>query len=134
MSAKRTIMLEGTKISQEYITGEVFYKMRQTDIKPFNSIIKDVFFKSGSRNNWHIYAGLQMLIVTEGIGYYQERGTPIRLIRKGEVITIRAGVEHWHGASPNSLFSHIVIATDIDKGGVKWLERVTDEEYNSFIE
>jgi quercetin dioxygenase-like cupin family protein len=35
----------------------------------------------------HIPGG-QILIVTDGTGYYQEKGKPIQLIRKGDVVNI----------------------------------------------
>jgi quercetin dioxygenase-like cupin family protein len=91
-----------------------------------------LLFEPGSRNNWHTNTGLQLLVATEGIGYFQERGNPIRLIRKGEVLTILPDVEHWYGATPTSRFSHIAIITEIDRGIGIWMEQVTDEEYNSF--
>ena len=71
-------------------------------------------------------------MVTDGIGYYQEKGKPIQLIKKGDVINIPPGVEHWHGASHDTGMTHIAINPNMQKGIAVWLERVTDEEYNSF--
>ena len=92
----------------------------------------NVVFEPGARNNWHTHPGGQILIVTDGIGYYQEKGKPIQLLRKGDVVNIPPDVEHWHGASPNSEFTHIAVNPNTQKGIVVWLERVTDEEYNNF--
>ncbi len=72
------------------------------------------------------------LIGIEGTGYYQEKGKPIQQLHKGDVIKILPGIEHWHGASPDSEFTHIAINTNTQKGIVEWLQRVTNEEYNSF--
>jgi 4-carboxymuconolactone decarboxylase len=94
-------------------------------------IVSLVTFQLGVRTNWHIHPGGQILIVTEGVGYYQEKGKPIQILRKGDIIKCSPGVEHWHGASPDSEFAHLVVAPDIEKGEVTWLQRVTDEEYNS---
>jgi quercetin dioxygenase-like cupin family protein len=71
--------------------------------------------------------------VTEGVGYFQERGQPIRLIRQGEVVHVPPDVEHWHGASPDSEFTHIAINTNTQKGIVLWMEPVTDEVYNQQV-
>jgi quercetin dioxygenase-like cupin family protein len=71
-------------------------------------------------------------LVTQGTGYYQEKGKPIQLLHKGDVVKILPDVEHWHGASPDSEFTHIAVNTNTQKGVVEWLQRVTDEEYNSF--
>ena len=48
------------------------------------------------------------------------------------MIKILPDVVHWHGASPDSEFAHIAINPNTQKGAVEWLERETDDEYNSF--
>ena len=78
--------------------------------------------------------GTQLLLCTSGKGYYQEKGKPIQLLLPGDVVKIAPDVIHWHGAAPDSEFTHIAIGTQLDKGGVTWLEPVTDEEYNSYKE
>ena len=69
-------------------------------------------------------------MATDGIGYYQEKGKPIQILRKGDVVKILPDLEHWHGASPDSEFTHLAINTNTQKGVVVWLQRVTDEEYS----
>ena len=59
-----------------------------------------------------------------------ERGKPIQIVHKGDVIKCLPGVEHWHGASPQSSFAYIG-TTPTQKGKTIWLKRVTDEEYKS---
>jgi len=51
-------------------------------------------------------------------------------VHKGDVIKCLPGVEHWHGAAPNSTFSYVGV-TPTAKGKTIWLKRVTDEEYNN---
>ena len=91
-----------------------------------------VTFLPCARSAWHTHPGGQILIATDGIGYYQEKGKPIQLLHKGDVVKIPPGVKHWHGASADSEFTHIAVNTNTQKGIVEWLEKVTDEEYNSF--
>ena len=134
MSAKYTTVTEEGKIPNTYMTRNVSYKKQTSDIHPQNTVIKDVAFETGSRSNWHINSSLQLLIATDGIGYYQERGKAMRLVHKGQVLTILPGIEHWYGATPFSRFSHISIITEIDKGSGIWLDSVTDEEYNGFLD
>jgi quercetin dioxygenase-like cupin family protein len=134
MSAKYTTVTEEGKIPNTYMTGNVSYKKQTSDIHPQNTVIKDVAFEAGSRSNWHINSSLQLLIATDGIGYYQERGKAMQLVHKGQVLTILPGIEHWYGATPFSRFSHISIITEIDKGSGIWLDSVTDEEYNGFLD
>ena len=75
--------------------------------------IFNVTFEPGCRNNWHIHhavsGGGQMLICVGGRGYYQKWGKePVEMI-PGIVVNIPANVKHWHGAAPDSWFSHLAI-------------------------
>ena len=98
----------------------------------FGCTVANVTFAAGCRNSWHSHKGGQLLLCTSGKGYYQEKGKPIRLLLPGDVVKIAPDVIHWHGAAPDSEFSHLAIGTQLDKGGVTWLDPVTDEEYNSY--
>jgi quercetin dioxygenase-like cupin family protein len=129
---QNTIFSKGDKASPDYFTGRAWVKMLVQDDATFNCSIGNVTFEPGARNNWHTHPGGQILIVTEGTGYCQEKGKPIQLLRKGDVVKILPDVEHWHGASPEGEFTHIAINTNTQKGIVVWLQRVTDEEYSSF--
>ena len=100
----------------------------------FGCTVSNVTFAPGCRNSWHSHKGGQLLLCTSGKGYYQEKGKPIQLLLPGDVVKIAPDVIHWHGAAPDSEFTHIAIGTQLDKGGVTWLEPVTDEEYNSYKE
>ncbi|WP_426485525.1 cupin domain-containing protein [Flavobacterium sp. 2] len=132
MSTQYTTVTEEGKVPNTYMTGEVSYKKQTSEIHPENTVIKEVSFEPSARSNWHSNVSLQMLIATGGTGYYQERGSEIRMLQKDEVVTILPGVEHWYGATPFNKFSYIAIITEVDKGFGTWLEKVTDEEYFSF--
>jgi quercetin dioxygenase-like cupin family protein len=132
MSTLYTTVIEEGKIPNTYMTGEVSYKKQTSNIHPENTAIKEVVCEPGARCNWHINPSLQLLIATNGIGYFQEKGQAIRLLHKDEVVTILPGIEHWYGATPFNKFSYIAIITEIDKGSGSWLASVTDEEYFSF--
>ena len=69
------------------------------------------------------------MLVTDGKGYYQEKGKTAQLIQKGDVVRIPPDTEHWHGAAPDHGLTHIAISPNTDKGSVIWLQAVTDEEY-----
>jgi quercetin dioxygenase-like cupin family protein len=125
------IFSKGEKANVDYFTGTAWIKMLVTNDPVLNCQIANVVFEPGARNNWHTHRGGQVLIVTDGIGYYQEKGKPVQLLRKGDVVKILPGVVHWHGASPDSEFTHIAVNPNTQKGIVEWLQRVTDEEYNS---
>ncbi len=96
--------------------------------------IANVTFEPGCRNNWHIHhatkEGGQILLCTDGEGWYQEEGKKAIKLVPGSVVYIRSGVKHWHGATKDSWFSHIAIAVPGENTSNEWLEEVSDEEYN----
>ena len=96
---------------------------------PFNCVMGSVTCEPGARSNWHTHPAGQILLVTEGTGYTQERGKQIQVIHKGDVIKCLPNVEHWHGATPATSMTHIAINPNAEKGVVTWLQKVTDKEY-----
>lgn len=129
-SESKTLFEKGEKVKNENFTGTAYLKMLVTN-DPENPItVGNVTFKPGARNRWHKHPGGQILLVTDGVGYYQERGQAKKILRKGDVIKCPPNVEHWHGASIDSHFSHLAIGNS-DKQAVIWLLPVTDEEYEN---
>jgi quercetin dioxygenase-like cupin family protein len=126
------IFPQGERAPAEYFTGTAWIKPLVPLDNSFNCVIGNVTFEPGTRNNWHTHPGGQILLVTDGTGYFQEKGKPIQLLQKGNVITIPPDVMHWHGASPDSQLTHIAISTNAQKGVVTWLQPVTDEEYYDY--
>jgi quercetin dioxygenase-like cupin family protein len=126
---QNTMSPKGEKAPPDYFTGTVWIKNLLPADDTFNTLIGNVSFEPGARNNWHTHPGGQILIATQGIGYYQEKGKPIQVLRKGDVVKILPDIVHWHGASPDNEFTHIAVNTNTSKGIVVWLNRVSDEEY-----
>ena len=95
----------------------------------------NVTFEPGCRNNWHIHhaesGGGQILICVGGRGYYREWGKDPVELTPGKVVNIPAGVKHWHGAAPDSWFSHLAVEVPGEGCSAEWLEAVDDEEYSS---
>lgn len=114
----------------EYFTGKAFVKILVAADGLTNCNISEVAFDAGSRNNWHTHPSNQILMVKEGICYYQEEGKDLQKVNPGAVINILPGVKHWHGASPTEPMFHIAININTDKGIVNWMEAVTEEEYD----
>lgn len=102
-----------------------------TQIKELNVPISNVTFEPGCRNNWHKHSGGQILICVGGEGYYQERGKAAQKLKEGDIVEIAPNIEHWHGAAPDSWFSHLAIACNPQTNENTWLEPVSDEEYNN---
>jgi quercetin dioxygenase-like cupin family protein len=111
-------------------TGEIWLSELVQGDSTFDPTIAQATYGPGARLDWHIHPGGQVLLITEGTGYYEERGKPIRIVHKGDIIKCAPGVEHWHGAAPGSTFAYIAV-TPSQKGKTIWLEPVTDKDYNS---
>ena len=92
--------------------------------------VANVTFEPGCRNNWHIHhKGAQILLVTDGRGYYQEWGKVAIELKPGDVVNIPSEVKHWHGAAKDSVFAHIAIEVPAKDASNEWLEPVSDEVY-----
>lgn len=122
---------QGKPNNPAYFTGEVYLQplVGENDSDGYYSA-GSVTFMPGARTNWHTHPSVQALIVTEGEGWYQERGKNAVKLRKGSVIPIPVGVEHWHGASKDSKLVHIAITNFKDGNAVTWMSPVTNEEYS----
>jgi quercetin dioxygenase-like cupin family protein len=111
-------------------TGNIWLKELNVGDSTFDPSIAVATYDTGAKLDWHIHPGGQVLLITEGTGYYQERGKPLQIVHKGDVIKCAPGVEHWHGASPKSGFAYIAV-TPTQKGKTIWLEPVSDKDYTS---
>jgi 4-carboxymuconolactone decarboxylase len=127
---KEPTFAKGNKVSNGNFTGNVWVNMLTSVDRANSTSVGNVTFAPKARSNWHRHPSGQILLVTDGLGYYQEKGQPIRLIRKGDVIKCPPNIAHWHGASRDSFMTHVTLGPDNGKGPVEWLGSVTDEEYN----
>jgi quercetin dioxygenase-like cupin family protein len=123
------IFPKGEKSPNDHHVGTVYLKELNTPDSIFKYSIAVATFEPGSYLYWHTHPGGQILMITEGTGYYQEKGKPKQTVRKGDVIKCLPGVEHWHGASAQSGFIYIA-TTPAQKGKTIWLQKVTDAQYN----
>ena len=135
MPARRaeTLFPKGEKITSNNFTGTVWLSMMLNNDSTLHARMGNVTFEPNARTNWHSHPGGQILLITYGVGYYQEKGKSARLLRKSDVVEIPPNTVHWHGAAPDSELSHIAISLNTDKGDVIWLQPVTDEEYRQSI-
>lgn len=95
--------------------------------------VTNVTFEPATRNNWHIHhakqGGGQTLICVAGTGIYQAEGQAPQLLKPGMVVSIPAGVKHWHGAVDDSWFAHLAIENPGVETSNEWLEPVDDKAY-----
>jgi quercetin dioxygenase-like cupin family protein len=129
----QAIFPKGEKGPAEHFTGNAWNAGLVANDSTYNTVIGNVYFEPGARSNWHTHPSGQILIITDGVGYYQEKGQPRRTIRKGDVIKCPPNVLHWHGASRDTGMEQLYILPKTEKGIVQWLQPVTDEEYSTAI-
>lgn len=126
-----TIFPKGQKAPQANFTGAVWVHGLIEADSAFNIPVASVTFEPGARSFWHTHEGGQALIAIDGIGYYQEKGKPIQILRKGDSVKCPPNTQHWHGASPEVGFVQLAVTPNAAKGRVIWLQAVTDEEYGN---
>ncbi len=115
----------------EYFTGTVRIDPLFSPPDPARVAGALVTFEPGARTAWHTHPLGQTLIVTAGCGWVQREGGPIEEIRPGDVVWFAPGEKHWHGARATSAMSHIAIQEKLDGSPVTWMEKVSDDQYQS---
>ncbi|RZM23134.1 MAG: cupin domain-containing protein [Pedobacter sp.] len=122
---------KGDKLTNGYFTGNAFLKPLLAKDENNGFAMGSVTFEPGARTNWHTHPKGQVLIITEGQGWYQEKGQSAQVLKKGDVINIPENIVHWHGASSESMMSHIAITNYDGDDNVVWLKPVTGDEYTA---
>lgn len=120
---------KGQQINNTNFTGKVWLNNLVLADSSNTNAVGSVTFEPGARTRWHSHPAGQIILALDGTGYYQEEGKPKEIVRKGDVVKCPADIPHWHGASADDTFVQVAI-TGREKGETKWLEEVTDEEYN----
>ncbi len=131
MDIKRVGSSASTKGPAEYFTGVV----RIDPLFPANRS------GAGGRQCGHVRAGRAHGLAYaparsgphrhSGCGRAQREGGPIEDIRPGDVVVFAPGEKHWHGAAPTTAMTHIAIQEALDGKAVDWMEKVSDEQYQS---
>jgi quercetin dioxygenase-like cupin family protein len=133
MEIKRSGSQPSGKGPAEYFTGTVRIDPLFAPPDPARVAMALVTFEPGARTAWHTHPLGQRLIVTAGCGRAQREGGPIEEIRPGDVVSFAPDEKHWHGASPTTAMTHIAVQEALDGKVVDWMERVSDEQYQSAV-
>jgi quercetin dioxygenase-like cupin family protein len=131
MDIKRSGSQPSTKGSTEYFTGAVRIDPLFQANDPARVVGASVTFEPGSRTAWHTHPLGQTLIVTTGYGLVQRWDGPIEEIHPGDVVWFSPGEKHWHGATSTTALTHIAIQEQLEGKTVDWMEKVSDEQYQS---
>jgi len=122
---------EGFKAPNTRYIGEAWInRLLQADDDLTYSITKATF-KANSTLDWHKHGTVQVLIVTAGKGYYQEKGKEPMIMEEGDIIKCEKNTEHWHSSSKQSDVTYLALY-----GGEKptiWTAVLTQEYYDSVV-
>ena len=125
----------GNQLPSPPFTGEAYIQpMIQPDDVFHFPATNNITFAPGAHSTWHRHGGM-VVMVTGGVGLYQEEGKPALILRQGDVLEIPAGVRHWHGATLDDWFSQIVIY-DTTWQGEEHIEEdntLSDEDYKRVV-
>ena len=122
------IFPKGEKITNSNFVGSAWLNSLVTGDSTNYNAVGSVTFEPGARTNWHLHPAGQIILAIGGVAYYQEKGSPKKILQKGDAVKCPPNVPHWHGASPDKEFIQIAI-TGRQNGPTEWLQAVTEEEY-----
>lgn len=131
MEIKRCGSRPSGKGPAEYFTGTVRIDPLFDPSNPPGVSGGSVTFEPGARTAWHTHPLGQTLIVTSGLGRVQRWDGPVEEVRPGDVVWIPPEEKHRHGASPTVAMTHIAIQEALDGKIADWLEKVSDEQYET---
>ncbi len=124
----------GRPIESPNFTGHVWVERMLTIEDEDQAVpIGNVTFPPKSRSNWHHHSAGQTLLILDGVGYYQQEGEAIQVLRKGDKVQCPPNVKHWHGAANSHWFVQLALTKEHPDGRVIWGETVTEEQYRAGI-
>ncbi|MGK7392722.1 MAG: DUF4440 domain-containing protein [Candidatus Cyclobacteriaceae bacterium M2_1C_046] len=118
----------GVKAPNVNHTGDVWLSHVSEADETFDYNIAHVVMAPGAKLNWHLHPAGQQLLITKGVGYYQEKGKAVQVVRKGDLIKCEPNVEHWHAASPDNEVAYLAISGNKP---TQWTEELTQEAYDA---
>lgn len=114
---------------EAWFTGTVWMETVIEAPEPARIRALRVSFEPGARTAWHTHKLGQTLHVASGVGRVALRGEAPRVIRPGDTVWIPPGVEHWHGAGPDTAMTHFALQEAEDGATTDWLDKVSDDDY-----
>ena len=120
---------EGIKAPNTHYIGEAWLNPLLRAEGDMNYNITKATFKANSTLDWHKHTTSQVIIVVDGMGYYQERGKEPIYMKTGDVIKCEKGIEHWHSSSKEKDVTYLAIY-----GGTQptiWTEVLSQKDYDA---
>ena len=135
MPVKAGVIRAGARTTRrgaaETFTGVVFQDPVITAEAPSRLGGSVVTFTPGARTAWHSHPVGQTLFCLSGVGRICFKDEKPQVLNPGDTVNIPPDTMHWHGASPDRLFSHLALSEAGEQGqGTAWGTHVSDAEYN----
>lgn len=113
----------------EYFTGQVQVKPLFSANETADYSGAYVSFSPAARTAWHEHPGGQHMVVISGAALTGTRDGKVFRVEAGDALWCPAGIDHWHGATPDAAMTHLVITGRRGGEVVVWKEHVDDETY-----
>ena len=114
-----------------WFTGAVYVDAVAAPSGTSRVMASNVHFTPGARTAWHAHPVGQTLFCLSGVGRICFKGEKPQVLNPGDTVNIPPDTMHWHGASPDRLFSHLALSEVGEQGqGAAWGAHVSDAEYN----
>lgn len=114
----------GEKAPNVHHTGDVWLSHLSVADSIFDYNIAVAKFAKGAKLDWHTHPKGQQLLIIEGEGLYQERGNPIVVVKKGDIVKCHPDIEHWHAATPDKGVTYLAITGN---QRTVWHEAISEE-------
>ena len=121
---------EGMKAPNTHYIGEAWLNSLLRADGSLNYNITKATFKANSTLDWHKHTSPQVLVIVEGVGYYQEKGKDPIFIKTGDVLKCEPDTEHWHASSKEKDVTYLAIYS----GETIWTEVLSQEAYDRVAE
>lgn len=126
--AQDSLLPKGKKAPNVHHTGDVWLNHLSAADETFGYSITHVVMAPGAKLNWHYHPAGQQLLVTDGIGLYQEKGKEPIVLRTGDLVTCAPNVEHWHAATPTTEVAYLAFSGNKP---TQWTDELTQEAYEA---
>jgi len=123
----KSYLEEGNKAPNTHYIGEAWLNSLLRAEGDLNYNITKATFKANSTLDWHKHTSPQVLIVVDGLGYYQERGKAPLKMKVGDIIKCQPDTEHWHASSKESDVTYLAIYS----GETAWTEVLSQKNYDA---
>lgn len=132
MEITRVGSIPSAKGPEDWFTGSVRIDTLFNPNDARRAAAAMVTFEPGARTAWHTHPLGQTLLITSGIGWVQKENDNIEEVHPGDIVWFEPNEKHWHGATATNGMSHIAIQENLNGKVVEWMEKVSDEQYNSY--